>query len=115
MHLVGNCLVDLAGPDLALAETYFVSHRLRSPVDTGEIALCGPDGAMCRQGWGRYVDRFERRADRTWRVAMRTVVMDSVVQVPVQDAQRGGITVWGRRDRQDWLWKSQEQILADTP
>jgi hypothetical protein len=110
IHFIGNCLVDVVEPNLALAETYFISHRLRLPSNGAEREECGEKGAFCRQGWGRYVDRFERREDGVWRVAHRTVVMDSIVQVPVRNATRGGITVWGRRDQQDWLAQSLKQL-----
>lgn len=110
IHFIGNCLVDLVDPHLALAESYFVSHRLRPAANDAERAECGPQGAFCRQGWGRYVDRFERREDGIWRVAHRTVVMDSVLQMPVRNAARGGITVWGRRDEGDWLIQSLRQL-----
>lgn len=115
IHFIGNCLVDLAGPDHALAETYFVSHRLRPPGNDAERSECGAEGAYCRQGWGRYVDRFERRDDGVWRVAHRTVVMDSVVQAPVPDAKRGGIAVWGRRDQDDWLFQSMRLLGLGRP
>jgi SnoaL-like domain len=114
MHFIGNCLVEIVRADLALAETYFVSHRLRPATNDVERAQCGADGAFCRQGWGRYVDRFERRADKVWRVAQRTVVMDSIVQMTVPNALREGITVWGQRNSSDWLFQSQAMLIADS-
>lgn len=113
MHFVGNCLIELVNANLALAETYFVSHRLRPPINDVEVAQCDEGGAFCRQGWGRYVDRFERRSDGVWRVAQRTVVMDSVIQFPVKGGERGGVTVWGRRDSQDWLYLRRAEMMAD--
>jgi ketosteroid isomerase-like protein len=115
MHFIGNCLVEIASLDVALAETYFVSHRLRPPENASEVEQCGPEGFFCRQGWGRYIDRFEKRQDGFWRVARRTVVMDSVVQLPVRDAQRTGITVWGQRDRSDYLYEALAELDADRP
>lgn len=112
MHFIGNCLVDVVDDRRAFAETYFVSHRLRSPVNAAETQQCGPDGAFCRQGWGRYIDYFERRDDRVWRVAHRTVVMDSVIVMPVPDAVRSGVTVWGQRDHTDWLYQCRIELLG---
>ncbi len=103
MHLIGNCLVELHGEDLALVETYFVSHRVQG---TG-------DAATCRQGWGRYVDRFERREDGIWRVAQRAVVMDSIVESPVPGARtNGGVTVWGERGPGDFLYESRRRLAG---
>jgi hypothetical protein len=104
MHFLGNCLIEFAGPDLALVETSFVTQRLRTPV-AGDSAIAGPGQAICRQSWGRYVDRFERRAGE-WRVAHRTVVMDSVLTTSVDSAARSGPAVWGRRDGDDYLFSA---------
>lgn len=112
MHFIGNCLVELLDDRRALAETYFVSHRIRPPADEAEKLQCGPDGAFCRQGWGRYVDVFERREDGVWRVARRTVVMDSVIQMPVSGTTRSGETVWGRRDQLDWLYQCRAELFG---
>lgn len=102
MHFLGNSLIEFAGPDIALVETYFVSQRLR-PQQENEGVLAKPGGALCRLSWGRYVDRFERR-DGDWRVARRTVVLDAVYTAPVADALRTGAGVWGARDGGDHLW-----------
>ena len=94
MHFIGNCLVEMTGADSALTETYFISHRVQG----------SGDNATCRQGWGRYVDRFEKREDGVWRVARRTVVMDSIIELPVPGARTGGgVTVWGERGPGDFL------------
>ena len=108
MHLLGNCMVELAGPDLALAETYFISQRLRMPEESEE---CGPDDRICRLGWGRYVDRFERR-DGEWRVARRIVTMDAIFSVLARDAVRGGVISWGTRDDSDPLVRMQAEIFG---
>src|SRR5262249_6517739 len=71
MHLLGTCLIEFAGPDLAFVETYFASRRTRPPVGD-EGAGLGPGDAICRQQWGRYLDRFERR-NGEWRIAKRLV------------------------------------------
>ncbi|QKS00625.1 nuclear transport factor 2 family protein [Sphingomonas sp. CL5.1] len=76
MHFLGQSLFEFAGPELALVETCFVSHRLRAPT-SAEASDLAPDDAIVREGWGRYVDRFERRNGQ-WRVAHRTVVMEAM-------------------------------------
>jgi hypothetical protein len=107
-HFLGNCLIEFAGLELALVETSFISQRLRAPV-SGEGADAGRGDAMCRQSWGRYLDRFERRHGE-WRVARRTVVLDSVFTFPVQNALRTGSAVWSKRDRSDPLYAAQAEI-----
>jgi 3-phenylpropionate/cinnamic acid dioxygenase small subunit len=105
MHLVANCLVEFIAPNLALVETYFVSHRLRPAAGAAEVVNTGPDGSTCRQGWGRYVDEFQRRDDGIWRVAHRTVVMDSVITVAVPTASRTGPAEWGVRGHSDIFYR----------
>lgn len=100
MHMIGNCLVELAGPDLALAETYFISQRLRPPTEAE--TECGPTDRMCRLGWGRYIDRFERRGGE-WRVAERIVAMDAIFSLVAHGGARSATTTWGTRDASDPL------------
>lgn len=109
MHFLGNCLVEFAGPDLALVETYFVSRRLRPPNEEERKTL-SPNDALCREAWGRYVDRFERR-DGTWRVAHRTVVIEaSSTSIALGGARVHPLT-WGQRDRGDRLYEARSEIL----
>jgi ketosteroid isomerase-like protein len=111
MHFLGNCLIEFAGPDLALVETYFVSRRLRPPTKD-ERTIAGPRDAIVREAWGRYVDRFERRADGAWKVADRVVVLEaSNVAVAIGGVRSDGLT-WGRRDRSDPLYHAQRQIFG---
>ena len=110
MHFLGNCLVEFAGPDLALAETYFVSQRLR-PTTGADSASAAKGDVMCRQAWGRYIDRFERR-DGAWRIARRTVVLDASFMSPAQNGTRGGASTWGQRDRTDPLYAGYREILG---
>ncbi|MFT3977780.1 MAG: nuclear transport factor 2 family protein [Sphingomonas bacterium] len=111
MHFIGNCLIDFAGPALALAESYFVSRRFLPP-DAGEAHLAGPEDAMCREAWGRYVDRFEKR-DGVWRVAHRTVVVETKSTSVARGGRRGaGVTTWGRRDGDDPLHRARRAIFG---
>lgn len=95
MHFLGNCAVEFVDADRALVETYFISHRLAPRAGREDQSE-----AVCRQAWGRYIDRFERR-DGAWRVADRIVVLDASFQAPVKSAPRLPPSTWGRRDRQD--------------
>lgn len=110
MHLLGNCLIEFAGPEVALVETYFVSHRLRKPTGD-ERPLTGPDDLMSRQRWGRYVDRFERR-DGEWRVASRTVVWDSSFDCIALNGAKRGAGVWGQRNSEDHSYLAQSAIFG---
>jgi len=110
MHFLGNCLIEFAGPGLALVETYFVSRRLRPPID-GETRLAGPCDAMSREAWGRYLDRFERR-QKQWRVAQRIVVLEASSTHLVRRC-REGVGTWGRRDGTDRLHQLREEIFGN--
>lgn len=109
MHFLGNCLIEFAGPDLALVETYFVSRRLRPPAGD-ECQTTSPNDAMCREAWGRYVDRFERR-DGQWRVAHRTVVLEASSTSLALGGARTSPLTWGKRDRTDRLYQAQAEIF----
>lgn len=110
MHFLGNCLIEFAGAGLALVETSWISQRLRPPA-AGEDADADRGDAMCRQSWGRYVDRFERRSGE-WRIAHRTVVLDSVFALLARNAIRTGPAVWSKRDRTDYLYRAQADIFG---
>jgi hypothetical protein len=112
MHLLGNCLVEFAGPEFAFVETYFVSRRLVPPKEDrpGEVP---PGAALCREVAGRYVDQFERR-DGQWRVLHRIVVVEG----SSQSVALGGLrtpspsVTWGRRDREDPSYRSRAELFA---
>lgn len=109
MHLLANCLIEFQSPDLALVETYFVSVRLRGP-DVEHQSNPAVRDAVCRQSWGRYLDRFERRG--TWGIARRTVVLDSVYTTLVHKTARGGSPEWGHRGRGDRLYSEWLEIVG---
>lgn len=102
MHFLGNCLIEFAGPDLALVETYYASRRLRAPVGDEGDGLA-PDDMICRQSWGRYLDRFERR-NGEWRIARRTLVIDSRFSSVAKKGARTEQGTWGTRDPSDPLY-----------
>ena len=111
MHFLGNCLVEFAGPDLAFVETYFCSRRTRAPVGE-EAAGLKPEDAICRQVWGRYIDRFERRDGAAWRVARRIVVIDTRLTSVALGGARVGPATWGTRDGTDPLWAMRAEVLG---
>lgn len=69
-----------------------------------ERRTIGPRNAMCREAWGRYVDRFERH-DGQCRVAQRTVVLEASFFSGALDGARTSALTWGRRDCGDHLYK----------
>ena len=109
MHFLGNCLIEFAGPDLALVETYFASRRTRAPAGEEAAELASGD-AICRQQWGRYLDRFERR-DGQWRVAKRLVVVDARFDSVARGGARDDKLVWGTRDRTDPYYEFRAEIF----
>jgi hypothetical protein len=106
-HFIGNCLAEFVTADLALVETYFTSQRvLNSDSTTPDWA-----SALLRVSSGRYVDRFERR-DGEWRVARRTIVLDTVLSVPVRAASRTGAANWGQRSKGDFLYRALSDLAG---
>lgn len=112
MHFLGNSLVEFAGPDVALVETYFASRRLRRPTQQERESL-EPGDDMCRQAWGRYVDRFERR-NGEWRIAHRVVVIDSRFTSVAKGGARNTPSTWGMRDRSDPLYAARAALFPGT-
>jgi hypothetical protein len=107
MHHLGNCLIEFESAEAALVETYFVSQRLRPAVGE-DLKWVGDNDLICRQRWGRYVDRFEKR-DGDWRVASRTVVFDAGFNCVALGGGRRGAGVWGRRDSDDFLFAARSR------
>lgn len=112
MHQIGNILVEFAGPDLALAETYIRTVQRYPAQAAASLAQLAGEGAQTGFEHGadlltcsRYVDRFERRAGQ-WRILRRTVVHDwkQVVAVPADPPVPQPGWAAGRRDRQDPLY-----------
>lgn len=111
MHFLGNCLIEFAGADLALVETSYASRRLRAPVGDEANGL-EPDDMICRQSWGRYLDRFERR-NGEWRIARRTLVIDSRFNSVAKNGAKSGSVRWGTRDQSDPMYAARAEILGE--
>jgi hypothetical protein len=110
MHFLGQCLVEFAGPDRALVETYYASRRLRVP-QGDEAAGLAPGDMICRQSWGRYLDRFEKRGGE-WRIAHRTLVIDNRFTSVAKGGERTGAGPWGMRDTSDPLYAARDAVLG---
>lgn len=111
MHFLGQSLIEFASPDMALVETYFVSRRLQ-PTTEKEQGSLNPGDAIAREGWGRYIDRFERRNGQ-WRVAHRTVVLEAVSSAVARGGARTqGALTWGDRNGNDRLNTLRTELFA---
>ncbi|KWF32816.1 hypothetical protein WL88_26125 [Burkholderia diffusa] len=113
VHFLGNCLVEFATSDLALVETYFTSRRLRHPVGE-ECNGLAADDMLCRQTWGRYIDRFERR-NGEWRVAKRKVVLDAGFTSVAKGGAKGNAAAPGLRNLSDALYSAHREIFGTVP
>lgn len=115
MHFVTNCLIEFAGPDTALAETYYLARQTMGP-EAGESRLMllgdrqvAPDASVAMEVAGRYVDHFERR-DGRWAIARRVVVFEKVhasedTSLPIAAGWTGQ-----RRDVDDALGQMRRQL-----
>ena len=118
MHAVSNILIEFAGPDLALVETY-VRTTQRYPAEAraaldqlagGKAGAAG--GGMDLMTCSRYVDRFERRDDRRWKIAKRTLVADwkQFVPVPTDLPQPPASQETGRRSQDDLVFRERRAL-----
>ena len=76
MHFLGECLIEFASPDLAIAETYFFTAHTLGPEAQRQYGATDKGGPVQLSHYGRYVDRVERRAG-AWRIARRIVVFET--------------------------------------
>lgn len=117
MHAVSNLLIEFAGPDAALVETYVRTTQrypaqARAALDqlAGGKAGAG-DGAMDLLTCSRYVDRFERRGGR-WKIAHRTLVADWKQFTPVPDGLPSppASQVVGQRNQDDFVFAQRRAL-----
>lgn len=97
MHFLGNCLIELINDAAAKAETYFVAISRRELAD---------GGATDTEVFGRYLDRFEKRGDGVWRIAIRKVVYDSSRTLPSTNHIHKLQGVLGQRNREDPVYEA---------
>jgi hypothetical protein len=114
-HLLGNCLIEFASPELAVVETYFHAIlELGAEAEEHRKMLLneGKGGTAQRirvEVLGRYVDRFEKRLGE-WRIARRRVVFDTThSQAAVGDVDSNMKWALGRRDDDDPLFLTRSE------
>lgn len=81
MHLLGNCLIDWRGDDVALVETYCVTYQRLKQGDgasTSDVGLKVGGSGQQTQVRCRYLDRFEKR-EGAWKIANRVVAYESLL------------------------------------
>lgn len=102
-HAITNVLIDLNGDAARVESCFNALHQSRD--DQGQL-----QDEMIR---GRYLDHFERREDRVWKVQQRVVVWDWSRIQPSGDTwfdlvrKRPGVEdrfIFGRRDREDMVY-----------
>ena len=76
MHFLGECLIEFAAPDVAVAETYFFTAHTLGPEAQRQYGAGGQGGPVQLSHYGRYADRVERRGG-VWRIAHRIVVFEA--------------------------------------
>lgn len=76
-HQIGNILIEMRGPDTAVAECYFTAHHRQRPVGDPLAGQAACDTAMDYFVGGRYLDRFALR-DGRWAIEERTGMTDWV-------------------------------------
>ena len=119
MHVIANCIIEFAGDDEALVETYFCTFQRLSPSAGAARSVylhgapVGDDQAVEGTVYGRYLDRFSRRAGE-WRVAHRTVIFEVYRGAPAPAG--GGLNPgWtrARRDGHDPLEEERRKLGLD--
>lgn len=101
-HHISNILIEFAGPDFALAESYVMVIQRK------EVGKTGSRYVMTS---GRYIDRFERRVG-IWKIAARTTIFDAAftAAAPVYSGPPDAGWVTGRRDRDDPLMIARKEL-----
>lgn len=110
LHLFTNCLVEFAGADSALAETYLLAHQWLDQAGARTRGLEVEAAGLEIESWGRYVDHFTRR-DGAWRVQRRTTVFESQSLRPASGRRSFGAD-WPKAaaDAQDPLWVERRRL-----
>lgn len=119
MHFLGNCLIEFAGDDKALVETYYVAMQ-RLEEDAGaalaflvEGGAGAPVGAVDVDVLGRYIDHVERRDDGVWKVSRRVVAFDSMRTRPVSAGPLNPDWALARRDGDDPVYRMRAALGLD--
>lgn len=119
-HQVSNVLIEFAGPDVALVETYIRVIQTYPPEARESLAqLIGSAGDASDSNadlvfftTSRYVDKFERR-NGVWRIQERNVIDDWSRVIPMASrpaSQKPSPIEHGRRDFDDALFREQAKL-----
>jgi hypothetical protein len=118
MHSISNMLIEFAGQDIAIVETYVFVVQRYPPEAKGSVTFVSKGGGEGKSGvamdlmiCARYVDRFERRHDE-WRILHRTVVFDSVMphEVAENGPEMGKDWTLGQRDHTDHIYQARAKV-----
>ncbi len=108
MHLIGNILIEFAGDNLGLVESYcFVCQSFRFPPGEGR-----EPSEFDTLAWVRYVDTFEKK-DGVWKIARRITVFDKTMDVSSSDGGTARLVYNGSprpRDRSDPYYTEREAL-----
>lgn len=116
LHVISNVLIEFAGDDSALVESYFTTYQRLSPAAgpsrltylNGEVA--GADDAVDNEVVGRYVDHVTRR-DGCWRILHRDVLFDLYrARVASAGALANPALMRSARDHADVLYAKRQAI-----
>src|SRR5262245_3895943 len=58
-HFLGECLIEFAGPYVAIAETYFFTAHTLGAEAQRQYGAAGKEGPVQLSHYGRYADRVE--------------------------------------------------------
>ena len=114
-HFLSPSLIEFAGGDRAVSETGCLGFQVYAPSAADGVlrrfGLSPEDGAAGQpieiHARVRYLDLFERREDREWRIARRVTVFDHVEAKRNCGSEMNSLEGWtvGRRDADDPLWR----------
>jgi len=106
MHLLGNCVIDWRGDDVALVETYCVAYQRLKPGDGASPSNVGQKAGgrgQQTQVRCRFLDRFEKR-EGAWKIANRVVAYESMLLEDATESQFTEEMRMATRGRDDPLW-----------
>lgn len=113
MHFLGNCLIEFAGPDVALVETYFIAKQtIPGGAATASTMLSdakSTGGGTEAEIWGRYIDIVEKRKGE-WRTAKRVVAFEVMHAGPVRSIPLKSTWARSTRDASDPLHAMREAV-----
>ena len=95
LHTICNELIEVHG-DVALSECYWVAYA--AGTQNGED--------YAAEVAGRYVDRWERREDRQWKIAHRTFLVEWMRFDPAAKRDLGRDFKSGLRSREDVSYRT---------